>query len=115
MNLEELIKELVKEGLYCTDVSYNSETDSLNYTINGFAKSGQGILESDKEGKIHLMTRYNQDDIIESIEDFISVAYDWDKHYCDKNNLLYSVYGVSDNWKSLYKKYGYDISNLRWI
>lgn len=111
MKLEELVKELLNEGLYCDDVSYNPEIDSLCYRILGFAKSGSGTLQNDKDGKIHLITRYNQDNIIYSIEDIISVAYSWDRNYCCKDSL-YSSYGVSNNWKALYIKYGYNVSNF---
>lgn len=113
MALEDLIKELLKKGLYGAEFDYDVTTDSICYKILGFAKSGEGTLKTDSDGKIHLLTRYNQDDIIESIKDFLDIAYDWDKHYCSKDDKLYGVYGVSDNWKKLYEEYGYDISIFR--
>lgn len=110
MVLEELVKELLKNGLYGLDFDYDIATDSICYKISGFAKSGIGTLKTGSDDKIHLLTRYNQDDIIENIKDFLDVAYDWDKRYCSKDDSLYGVYGVSYNWKKLYEKYGYDIS-----
>ncbi len=64
------------------------------------------------KGNIHLITRYNRDDIITSIEDFLDVAYDWDYHYCRKDSI-YGVCGVSAEWKALYLKYGYDVFMLK--
>lgn len=110
MKLEELVKELLKEGLYCKDVDYDAKTDSLCYSILGFAKSGYGELIADESGRIHLMTRYGQDNVIESIKDFIDVGYIWDKNYCSKDSLYCNSYGVGNEWKKLYVKYGYDIS-----
>ena len=110
MSLEELVKELLKKGLYGTEFDYDVTTDSICYNILGFAKSGVGTLKTDSDGKIHLLTRYGKDDIIENIKDFLDVAYGWDKHYCSKDDDLYGVYGVGVNWKKLYKEYGYDTS-----
>lgn len=110
MKIEELLKELLKKGLYGNGFDYDAATDSICYNIIGFAKSGVGALKTDSDGKIHLLTRYNQDDIIESIKDFLDVAYVWDKCYCSKNDKLYGVYCVGANWKKLYEEYGYDTS-----
>ena len=110
MTLEELVKELLKKGLYGAEFDYDLATNSICYAILGFAKSGMGTLKTDSDGKIHLLTRYGQDNTIESIKDFLDVAYEWDKHYCSKDDNLYGVYGVGGNWKKLYKEYGYDTS-----
>lgn len=113
MKLEEFVKELLKEGLCCNEVNYDTKTDSLCYSILGFAKSGNGILKTDEIGRIHLATRYCQDDIIESMEDFVSVGYLWDKDYCSKDSMYCNSYGVGEEWKKLYKKYGHDINIFR--
>lgn len=113
MTLENLIKEILSEDLYCSECYYNKDTDSLCYKIRGFAKSGDANLFTDRDNKIHMQTRYGRDTIINSIEDFLDEGYYWDYHYCAKSNSIYDVYCISDEWKKLYMKYGYDISDLR--
>ena len=106
--LEELVKELIQNGIYIRDVGIKG--DGLSYDIQGFAKSGFGTLYQE-DGVLKLETRYNQVDEIESLDDIISVAYGWDRGYCAKDSI-YSVYSVGQNWAKLYTKRGYDISNL---
>lgn len=113
MTLENLIKYILKEDLYCNECYYNKDTDSLCYKINGFAKSGEATLFTGSDNKIHMQTRYGRDKIINSIEDFLDEGYYWDSHYCVKSDSIYNVYGISDEWKKIYIKYGYDISNLK--
>ena len=105
-----LIEELVKKGINVSDVSIRN--DELCYNIEGFAKSGYGTLFID-DGKIKLETRYNQTDAIESLEDIVNVAYDWDWNYCRKDNHLYTVYGVSQPWRKLYEEFELNVDVFR--
>ena len=102
--LNEFIKDLIKRGIYVSDVSIRNE--ELAYDINGFAKSGKGTLFIE-DGKIKLETRYNQIDTIESLSDLVDVAYEWDRGYCSKNSI-YTVYGVGEEWMNLYNEFGKD-------
>lgn len=104
--LNELIKDLIKRKITVSDVDIIN--DELCYTIKGFAKSGCGILFIDG-GKVKLETRYNRIDTIESLEDIVNVAYDWDWNYCQKNNTLYNVYVVQKEWLKLYTEFGKNV------
>ena len=108
--LNEFIKDLIKRGIYVSGVGIRN--GELSYDINGFAKSGKGTLFIE-DGKIKLETRYNQVDDIDTLEDIVNVAYDWDCGYCRKDDKLYTVYGVSENWKKLYEEFNLPTDNLR--
>lgn len=107
--LTNLVKELLEKGVWIEGVSLKG--DSLGYTINGFAKSGNGTLYIE-DGVIKLQTRYDTIDTIEDLRDIASVAYRWDSGYCKKNGI-YTVYGVSGPWRKIYETYGWDTSDLR--
>ena len=107
--LSEFVKDLIKRGIYVSNVSIRNE--ELAYDINGFAKSGTGTLFIEDD-KIKLETRYNQIDTIESLSDLVDVAYDWDQVYCSKNSY-YTVYGVGKEWMNLYKEFGKDTTIFR--
>ena len=108
--LTELVKELIKRGIIISGV--DMVNDELSYEIQGFAKSGVGKLFVEN-GQIKLGTRYNQVDDIDTLEDIVNVAYDWDCGYCRKDDKLYTVYGVSENWKKLYEEFNLPTDNLR--
>ena len=107
--LSEFVKDLIKRGIYVSNVSIRNE--ELAYDINGFAKSGIGTLFIEDD-KVKLETRYNRIDIIESLSDLVDVAYDWDYGYCNKNNI-YTVYSVGEEWMNLYKEFGMDTTIFR--
>ena len=107
--LSEFVKDLIKRGILVSGVSIRN--DELAYSINGFAKSGTGILFIE-DGKIKLETRYKRIDIIESLSDIVDVAYEWDYGYCHKGNI-YGVYSVGKEWMNLYKEFGKDTTIFR--
>ena len=107
--LSEFVKDLIKRGIYVSNVSIRNE--ELAYDIDGFAKSGTGTLFIE-DGKIKLETRYKRIDTIESLSDLVDVAYDWDQVYCSKNSY-YTVYGVGEGWMNLYKEFGKDTTIFR--
>ena len=107
--LSEFVKDLIKRGIYVSNVSIRNE--ELAYDIDGFAKSGTGTLFIEDD-KIKLETRYNRIDIIESLSDLVDVAYEWDKVYCRKNSF-YTVYRVGEEWMNLYKDFGKDTTIFR--
>ena len=94
-----IIKDLLHEGIPINGVDLLG--DGLCFYIDGFAKSGHGTLY-ERDGVIELKTRYSQIDVVESIEDVIRVAYDWDYNYRDE-------YKASSAWQNLYNKYGYKL------
>lgn len=112
VNFEELMFILAKEGL---DVVFYWDTvaNKYAYKIYGFAKSSEGVIMQDDEGKLHLYTRYQRDDIITSLRDFLDVAYDWDSGYCTIEKHYYAVFGISPIWTRIYRKYGYNLTGLR--
>ena len=107
--LSEFVKDLIKRGIYVSNVSIRNE--ELAYDIDGFAKSGIGTLFIEDD-KIKLETRYNRIDIIESLSDLVDVAYEWDYGYCHKGNI-YGVYSVREEWMNLYKEFGKDTTIFR--
>ena len=107
--LSEFVKDLIKRGIYVSNVSIRNE--ELAYDIDGFTKSGIGTLFIEDD-KIKLETRYNRIDIIESLSDLVDVAYEWDYGYCNKNNI-YTVYSVGKEWMNLYKEFGKDTTIFR--
>lgn len=107
--LSEFVKDLIKRGIYVSNVSIRNE--ELAYDIDGFAKSGIGTLFIEDD-KIKLETRYNRIDIIESLSDIVDVAYEWDYGYCNKNSI-YTVYSVGEEWMNLYKDFGKDTTIFR--
>lgn len=108
-NLSEFVKDLIKKGIYVSNVSIRN--DELAYDINGFAKSSIGTLFVE-DGKIKLETRYKRIDTIESLSDIVDVAYEWDYGYCNKNSI-YTVYSVGEEWMNLYKDFGKDTTIFR--
>ena len=102
--LSEFVKDLIKRGIYVSNVDIRNE--ELAYDINGFAKSGTGTLFIE-DGKIKLETRYKRIDTIESLSDIVDVAYEWDYGYCHKGNI-YGAYSVREEWMNLYKEFGKD-------
>ena len=75
--LKGLVIECLKHGVPITDVEYNSKNNELEYSLQGFSKSGTGVLTVNNEGEIVLKTRYNTVDIVESFEDIANVAKRW--------------------------------------
>ena len=85
MTIEELIKEVLKNGIPIWSVTYNKKKDSLVYSVNGFSKSGTADLY-EEDGKIICETRYNQ---INEIQTFGWDA-DWSPVF-EKYGLLRKV------------------------
>lgn len=103
--LYNIVRELLNSGVLCADVDIKN--DELCYSLNGFAKSGKGFLYID-DGNIYLETRYNQIDLIESVEDVVRVAYNWDKDYSYSANYPTTNFLTeTNNWYVLYKRYNF--------
>lgn len=78
MNLQELIIELLKEGVLINEVKLKQidNLTCLSYRIDGFYKSGGVDLYETSDG-IFAEARYNEINQIESIDDLISLNYTW--------------------------------------
>lgn len=100
MTLEELIKEVLSNGIPVTGVQYDREKDTLVYEVGGFSKSGTAELYYD-EGVIKCKTRYNRVDIINDFSDLADVAYDWNEGYCDREPFTWDT-----NWLPVFEKEG---------
>lgn len=100
MTIEELIKEVLKNGISIWSVTYNKEKDALVYSVNGFSKSGTADLY-EEDGKIICKTRYNQIDEIQTFEDLVNVAYEWNSAYCNRE-----PFGWDADWSPVFEKYG---------
>ncbi len=57
-------------------LNYDKETDSLEYKISGFYKSGDVILYEDGD-EITCKQRYDSVDVINSFEDLVGINYYW--------------------------------------
>lgn len=105
MKIEEIIKELIQNGINVSGVSIRN--NELAYTIDGFAKSGSGTLFLEN-GKMILETRYNQLDEVFSTEDVSNIAYHWDKDYSFSSNYPKTNFVTEKNpWYKLYEKYDF--------
>lgn len=51
--------------------------------LDGFSKSGTAQL-SLKSGQLHLDTRYNTQDIVQSVDDIVDVAFRWWESYRER-------------------------------
>jgi hypothetical protein len=100
MHLEELIKEVLINRICVSGVHYDPENDTLVYRVEGFSKSGYAEL-SEVNGKILCKTRYNQVDEINSFDDLVNVAYQWNSYYCDRE-----PFGWDTDWSPIFVKYG---------
>lgn len=78
--IESLVIECAKHGVPITDVRYNAELDTLEFQLEGFAKSGSALLTKDEEGNVILKTRYNEIDRVNSFDDIAVVALRWQQY-----------------------------------
>lgn len=103
MKLENLIKEVLKNGIMVTGVSLAPVgRDGLAYEVDGFSKSGTALLYQAFDGSIVCKTRYDRYDQIETFEDLAAVAFDWNAGYCDRE-----PFGWDSNWLPVFEKYGW--------
>ena len=100
MTLEELIKEVLSNGIPVTGVQYDKEKDTLVYEVSGFSKSGTAELYYD-EGVIKCKTRYNRIDVINDFDDLVDVAYDWNEGYCQREPFGWDAY-----WLPIFEREG---------
>lgn len=73
--IEEILMEFIRHGGIVSDVTYNGK--NLEYCLDGFGKSGNGILTIDDNGEIVLKTRYGRVDAINSFDDIVLVSLQW--------------------------------------
>jgi len=100
MTLEELIKEVLSNGIPVTGVQYDKEKNTLVYEVSGFSKSGTAELYYD-EGVIKCKTRYNRIDVINDFDDLVDVAYDWNEGYCQREPFGWDAY-----WLPIFEREG---------
>ena len=100
MTLEELIKEVLSNGIPVTGVQYDKEKDTFVYEVIGFSKSGTAALYYD-EGVIKCKTRYNRIDVINDFDDLVDVAYDWNEGYCNREPFGWDAY-----WLPIFEREG---------
>lgn len=81
--IESIIIECAKHGVPITDVRYNGELDTLEFQLEGFAKSGEALLTKDANGNIILKTRYDEIDYVNSFKDIAEVALRWQQYRPD--------------------------------
>lgn len=99
--LEELVKDTLRNGIIVRGVTYDKNLDSLVYVVDGFSKSGIAELYCEKDGRVFCRTRYNRIDEIETFNDLMMVAYDWNRNYCDR-----APFGWDSEWLPLFKQAG---------
>ena len=76
ISVEDIVKQWLEAGLTVSSVELVE--GHLGYNLDGFGKSGCGLLlPSPKDGTLLLKTRYGQEDEVSSLKDVITVAYDW--------------------------------------
>lgn len=85
--IECIVIECAKHGVPITDVRYNTELDTLEFQLEGFAKSGSALLTKDTEGNVILKTRYNEIDYVNSFDDIAVVALRWQQYMPDYYTL----------------------------
>ena len=100
MTLEELIKEVLSNGIPVTGVQYDKEKNTLVYEVGGFSKSGTAELYNE-EGAIKCKTRYNRIDVINCFSDLVDVAYDWNEGYCNREPFGWDV-----DWLPIFEREG---------
>ena len=96
---ESLIKEIIEKGIPC--VGFGNEGDSLSFEIGGFSKSGTAVLY-EIAGNIYCRTRYNTIDEIETFEDVVDVAWEWNDNYITREPFT----AYDRNWLPYFKAYG---------
>jgi len=84
--LIELITDCLEHKVPITGVTLNDRKD-FEFELQGFSKSGTGILTKDDEGNVILKTRYNEIDRIEDFNDIAYVAQRWQQYRPDYYNL----------------------------
>ena len=84
--LIELIKDCLEHNVPITRVTLNDKKD-FEFELQGFSKSGTGILTKDDEGNVILKTRYNEIDRIEDFNDIAYVAKRWQEYHPDYYSL----------------------------
>ena len=100
MTLEELIKEVLSNGIPVTGVQYDREKDTLVYEVGGFSKSGTAELYKDGDC-IMCKTRYDRYTPIESFDDLVDEAYYWNEAYCGRE-----PFGWDSHWLPIFERDG---------
>lgn len=99
--LTNIVKEILSHNINIS-LNYDKEIDELIYEVDGFYKSGTVKLKI-VEGEIIAKSRYDQNDVIEDLEDLIRLNYRWWKNSCDR----YDGWKNPDfRWIQLLKTYG---------
>jgi len=73
--MNKIIEEVIKKGIDLK-VKYNNITEKMEYTIDGFYKSGDIILYEEGEQLIAL-ARYDEKTDINSFSDLVHLNYYW--------------------------------------
>ena len=81
--IEDILIECLKRGVPVTGVDYNNELETLEFELQGFAKSGSATLTKDIDNNVILKTRYNEIDYVETFEDVARVASRWQQYQPD--------------------------------
>lgn len=88
--MNKIIEEILKNGIPVS-MEYNKEKNKIVYIIEGFYKSGSINLEEKENEDVLIATaRYDEQTIVESFKDLVSLNYDWWMYSKDKY----------DGWKS---------------
>lgn len=76
--MNQIIKDLLKSGIKVT-MEHNPESNSIEYIIDGFYKSGSVRLMEcgDEEATMVAISRYEERTYIDSVQDIIQLNYDW--------------------------------------
>lgn len=83
--MNKIIEEIVKNGILVS-MGYNKSTNSINYTIDGFYKSGNITLEENGENLI-ATARYNEKTNITNFRDIVLLNYSWWNYSNGRNDI----------------------------
>ena len=92
--LIELITDCLEHKVPITGVTLNDRKD-FEFELQGFSKSGTGILTKDDEGNVILKTRYNEIDRIEDFDDIKEIQPNQSGFISDIEFLKESIYFAS--------------------
>lgn len=98
--LLEIIKEVSKYNIEI-EVNYSENSDSIEYLIGGFYKSGIVSLYCLDE-QIFVRGRYNEIDVIYDIEDLVQLNYRW---WINSRERYNGWIAPSQEWIPLLEKY----------
>lgn len=83
--MNKIIEEVLKKGI-TVNLSFNKEKNKIIYTIDGFYKSGTIDLEEKDDNDILIATaRYNEQTLVESFDDLVSLNFSWWSYSKNRN------------------------------